>query len=154
MDKQSLRPMSAGPETTGQGGSAADSSDGLRATHVIGESSTADTAGPPSSSPQVESEAPPAATRTLSQLGDYLLLKKLGSGAMGAVYKARQVSNQRKVALKVLFKHIADNPKLVERFNREARVSGALDHPNIVQGFEVGEDHGWHFFAMEYVPGD
>jgi serine/threonine-protein kinase len=87
------------------------------------------------------------------QLGDFKLLKKLGEGAMGAVYKARQQSFERDVALKVLFKHVANNAKLLERFYREARVAGHLDHPNLVRGFEVGEDGGWHYFAMEYVPG-
>src|SRR5207244_4368004 len=86
-------------------------------------------------------------------LGDFQLLKKLGEGAMARVYKARQLSFQRDVALKLLYKHVADNAKLVERFYREARVAGKLDHPNIVRGYEVGQENGWHYFAMEYVPG-
>jgi serine/threonine protein kinase len=87
-------------------------------------------------------------------LEDFRLLVKIGEGAMGAVYKGRQLSLDREVAVKVLFKHVARNAKLVERFYREARVTGQLDHPNIVQGFGVGEDKGWHYFAMEYVDGD
>ncbi len=130
----------------------------MRSTRVIAASDSAETENPsiPSapSIPAVPNPAGSAAQRTLSQLGDYLLLKKLGSGAMGAVYKARELSTRREVALKVLFKHIADNPKLVERFHREARVTAALTHPNIVRGFGVGQDHGWHFFAMEFVDGD
>ena len=92
--------------------------------------------------------------KTVNTLGDYKLVKKLGEGAMGVVYQARQISYPREVAVKVLFKHIANNPKLVERFYREARVTGRLDHPNIVQGYEVGEAHGFHYFAMEFVDGD
>jgi serine/threonine-protein kinase len=88
-----------------------------------------------------------------NELGDFRLLQKLGEGAMGVVYRAHQVSMDRAVAVKVLFKHIAANPKLVERFYREARVTGSLDHPNIVQGYGVGEAQGWHYFAMEYIDG-
>ena len=87
------------------------------------------------------------------QLGGCRLLKKLGEGAMGVVYKAYQPAFARKVAVKVLFPHAADNPKLRERFYREARVAGSLDHPNLVCGYEVNEDNGTHYFIMEYVPG-
>jgi serine/threonine protein kinase len=87
------------------------------------------------------------------QLGEYRLVKKIGSGAMGAVYKARQVGTNRKVALKVLFQHVAANDKLVKRFHREAKVTTALNHPNIVRGYDVGQDQGFHYFAMEYVNG-
>jgi serine/threonine-protein kinase len=85
--------------------------------------------------------------------GDFRLLKKLGQGAMAMVYKAHQVSFDRTVALKILFKHIADNPRLVERFDREARLAGSLGHPNLVEGYAVGEDDGWHYLVMEYVNG-
>jgi serine/threonine-protein kinase len=88
-----------------------------------------------------------------SQLGDFQLLKKLGEGAMGAVYKARQVSFNRVVALKVLFKHIAANDKLVNRLHREGLAMGQLSHPNIVQGYGVDEIDGWHYIAMEYIRG-
>jgi serine/threonine-protein kinase len=91
--------------------------------------------------------------KELGRLGEFVLLKKLGEGAMGAVYKAHQPSFNRNVALKVLFRHVANNPKLLERFDREARVAGRLDHPNVVRGYEVGEAGGEHYFAMEYVPG-
>lgn len=87
-------------------------------------------------------------------LGDFQLLKKVGQGAMATVYKAHQISFERTVALKLLHKHIAQNPKLVERFYREARAMGQLDHPNIVQGYGVGEIDGYQYFVMEYVSGD
>ena len=86
-------------------------------------------------------------------LGDFRLVHKLGEGAMGSVYRAQQISVSNEVALKVLFPHMARNPKFVERFYREALSTGRLDHPNIVRGFAVGEDEGWHYFAMEFVDG-
>jgi serine/threonine protein kinase len=88
-----------------------------------------------------------------SRLGDFRLLRKLGQGAMAAVYKARQTDPDRDVALKILFKHVADNPKLLERFYREGRVLGQLDHPNIVRGYAIGEHEGLHYCAMEFVDG-
>ncbi len=92
--------------------------------------------------------------RKRSVVGDFRLTGHLGEGAMGAVYRAQRVSTGESVALKVLFKHIASNPKYVERFYREARVTAKLNHPNIVRSFEAGEDHGWHYYAMELVEGD
>jgi eukaryotic-like serine/threonine-protein kinase len=87
------------------------------------------------------------------EVPDFQLLTKLGEGAMGAVYKARQISFDRDVALKVLFPHVASNPKLVDRLRREGRVMGRLDHPNIVQAYVVDEYQGSHYVAMEYVDG-
>lgn len=86
-------------------------------------------------------------------LDDFYLLKKLGEGAMGVVYKAYQASFQRKVALKVLFKHVGNNPKLVARLDREGHIMFQLEHPNIVEGYGIGEEEGWHYFVMEYVRG-
>jgi serine/threonine-protein kinase len=88
-----------------------------------------------------------------SLLGDFRLVTKVGEGAMGTVYKGYQVSAQREVAVKVLFPHMARNQKLLERFYREARTMGHLSHPNIVQGYAVGEEQGWHYLAMEFVDG-
>lgn len=99
------------------------------------------------------SKAGASSKRTTSILGDFQLVKKLGQGAMASVYKARQLGTDRRVALKLLHKHVADNPKLVERFYREARIMGQLDHPNIVQGYSVGEIDGFHYCAMEYISG-
>ncbi len=86
-------------------------------------------------------------------LGDFELARKLGEGAMGVVYYARQISFDRPVALKVLFPHVARNPKLVERLYREARAMAQLDHPGIVQAYAVGEDQGCPYVAMEFVEG-
>jgi eukaryotic-like serine/threonine-protein kinase len=102
--------------------------------------------GPADNSNLPEPKPPPV-------LGDFRLAQKLGEGAMGSVYRAEQVSTPGIVALKVLFPHMARNPKFVERFYREALSMGRLDHPNIVRGFAVGEDQGWHYFAMEFVDG-
>jgi eukaryotic-like serine/threonine-protein kinase len=84
------------------------------------------------------------------QLGDFKLLRKLGEGAAGAVYHARQISFDRDAAVKVLYK---TSSKQIARFYREARLAGSLDHPHIVQGYAVGEDRGLHYFAMEYIDG-
>lgn len=92
--------------------------------------------------------------KEVNTLGDFELLKKLGEGAMGAVYKAHQISFDRDVALKVLFPHVANNPKLVERLHREAHAMFALDHPNIIESYAVDEAQGYHYVAMEFVDGD
>jgi serine/threonine-protein kinase len=89
----------------------------------------------------------------VNKLGDYRLQKKLGEGGMGSVYKAHQESLDRPVAVKVLFKHLAANPSFVERFQREAKIMAKLDHTNILRCFGVGEEHGWHYLAMEFIDG-
>jgi serine/threonine protein kinase len=73
-----------------------------------------------------------------AQLGRYRLVRKLGEGGMGAVFLAEDTLLGRQVALKVPCFETDDDQEIVERFYREARVAGSLDHPNIVQGFEVG----------------
>ena len=92
--------------------------------------------------------------KNVFEIGDFKLIRKIGEGAMGAVYKAQQVSfKNRVVALKILFPHVANNPKLVKRLYREGMVMGQLDHQNIVQAFAIGEAQGFHYIAMEYVSG-
>jgi serine/threonine-protein kinase len=87
-------------------------------------------------------------------LGDYEVTRRLGAGGMGVVYKARQVSLDRDVALKVLFKDLAaSRPDFVSRFYREAKVMAKLNHPNVVTCYGVGEAHGLHYLAMEFVEG-
>jgi serine/threonine-protein kinase len=86
-------------------------------------------------------------------LGDYRLLKKLGSGSMGDVYKAREINQGRDVAVKVLYKHLAAIPSFLHRFHREARLMARLDHPNIVRCIEVGAAHGFHYLVMELIDG-
>jgi eukaryotic-like serine/threonine-protein kinase len=88
-----------------------------------------------------------------TQIVGYKILAILGRGAMGTVYKAVQLSMEREVALKVLSPHLAGNEKFVMRFFKEARSVAHLNHPNIIQGIDVGESNGIHYFAMEYIEG-
>lgn len=86
-------------------------------------------------------------------LGDFSIVQKLGQGGMGAVFKAKQLSLDRDVALKVLARHLVDNKEFVARFYREAQVMAKLEHPHIIHCYGVGEAHGLHYLAMEYVDG-
>ncbi len=83
----------------------------------------------------------------------YKLLAKIGKGGMGVVYKAWQKSMKREVALKILSPRFAKSRTFKERFYREARLAGRLNHPNLIAGFDVGESNGHYFFAMELVVG-
>jgi serine/threonine-protein kinase len=96
-----------------------------------------------------------APQKTIKMLGQFELISKIGQGGMGSVFKAKQVTMDRLVAVKILPPSIAKNSKFVDRFIREARTSAKLNHPNIVQGIEVGQDETTqlYYFAMEYVDG-
>ncbi|HEX9108217.1 MAG TPA: serine/threonine-protein kinase, partial [Longimicrobiales bacterium] len=86
--------------------------------------------------------------------GRYQLLRNLGEGGMGRVFLAEQIKMGRKCAVKILHKELAGNPESLARFSREAREVGRLDHPNIVQIHDFGEDDsGITYLAMEYVDG-
>lgn len=87
------------------------------------------------------------------ELGDFVLQRELGRGAMGVVYLARQPSLEREVAVKVLTLGLTSTAISVERFHREARAAARLDHPNIVRVFADGHSENTHWFAMEYVQG-
>ncbi len=87
------------------------------------------------------------------QLPGYQILAKLGAGAMATVFKARQVSLDRMVAIKVLPRQLSENPDYVARFYKEGKAAAKLNHPNIVQAIDVGEAGGYHYFVMEYVEG-
>lgn len=91
--------------------------------------------------------------RPSQQIPGYQLQKKVGAGAMAVVYKARQLSLDRTVALKVLPKRLSRNAEFVERFYREGKAAAALNHNNIVQAIDVGEFGGFHYFVMEFVEG-
>lgn len=87
------------------------------------------------------------------ELGGYRLEEKLGSGGMGEVYKATQLSLDRTVAVKVLSRRYARDPAFIDRFIQEARAAARLDHPNVVKTFDCGEAEGRYFYSMEYMPG-
>ncbi len=87
------------------------------------------------------------------QIPGYKILGKLGAGAMAVVYKARQLSLNREVAIKILPKRFSENPEYVERFYKEGQAAGRLNHNNIVAAYDVGEAGGYHYFVMEYVEG-
>src|SRR5437763_2439436 len=89
----------------------------------------------------------------LERLGEYRIVREIGRGGMGVVYEAVQESLGRHVALKVLPGTGPANATYLERFRREARAAGQLQHPNIVPVYGVGEAEGVHFYAMQYVQG-
>ncbi|HYE04529.1 MAG TPA: serine/threonine-protein kinase [Planctomycetota bacterium] len=88
-----------------------------------------------------------------SVLGGYRIVDRIARGGMGTVYRACQLSMDRVVALKVLPRHLAADPDYARRFEREARVAGGCEHPNLIRVFEVGAADGWSFYAMEHIDG-
>ena len=88
-----------------------------------------------------------------SSLASYEIVSRLGSGGMGDVFLARDRRLERRVALKVLRTSLQDDETHLRRFLQEARAASALTHPNVAIIYDVGEDHGVHFIAMEYVEG-
>ncbi|UCC31538.1 MAG: serine/threonine protein kinase [Phycisphaerales bacterium] len=91
--------------------------------------------------------------RPAQQIPGFQILNKIGQGAMAVVFKAKQLSLDRIVAIKVLPKRLSDNPEFVERFYREGRAAARLNHANIVQAYDVGESGGYHYFVMEFIDG-
>jgi serine/threonine protein kinase len=87
------------------------------------------------------------------QIPGYKLIGRLGAGAMATVYKARQLSLNRLVAVKILPKKFSLNPEFVKRFYAEGRAAAKLNHPNIVAALDVGRHDDTHYFIMEYVEG-
>jgi uncharacterized RDD family membrane protein YckC/predicted Ser/Thr protein kinase len=120
-------------------------------------------ADPSKSNPALEQTVLSSASRPLAEPGTanlegtrlrhFEVQHLLGRGGMGAVYLGRDTSLDRPVALKVLDAEIGRDKELRARFEREARAQARLRHPNITQIYFIGEDRGFHFFAMEYVEG-
>ena len=87
------------------------------------------------------------------QIENYRIVRQLGAGGMGEVYLADDLRLKRKVALKLLPPHFTVNPDRVSRFEREARAASALNHPNILTIYEIGQTNDAHFIATEFVDG-
>ncbi|MEO6740508.1 MAG: protein kinase [Chthoniobacteraceae bacterium] len=88
------------------------------------------------------------------KFGEFEIFEQIGRGGMGAVFKARQTSLRRFVAIKVLQPALAANAQYIIRFNNEAVAAAGLNHPNLVQVHAAGETDGVHWFAMEFVEGE
>ncbi len=87
------------------------------------------------------------------QLPGYQVMEKLGAGAMATVYKARQISLDRPVAIKILPRKHSKDAAFIKRFYDEGKAAAQLNHPNIVQAFDVGHAGEHYYFVMEYVDG-
>ncbi|HTU23360.1 MAG TPA: protein kinase, partial [Gemmataceae bacterium] len=98
--------------------------------------------------------APPQKPDELGRLGAYRVLKVLGAGGMGVVFRAEDPQLQRIVALKAMLPALAENDAARQRFLREARLAASLKHDHIVTIFQVGEDRGAPFLAMEFLEGE
>ncbi len=84
----------------------------------------------------------------------YEIQAPLGAGGMGEVYKATDTRLDRTVAIKVLPEHVADDPDLRQRFEREARTVAARNHPHICTLHDIGQQDGTDFLVMEYLEGE
>jgi len=105
------------------------------------------------SKPLYPEQSLPSLFQNSQQIGDYVILEEIARGGMGVIYKARQCSLSRIVALKVVLRGQFARPEELARFRTEAQAIAHLHHPNLVSIHEVGELNGLPFFAMEYLEG-
>jgi len=88
-----------------------------------------------------------------TQLGPYEIVSPIGAGGMGEVYRARDKRLNRTVAIKILTRHVSDQPELKARFEREAQTLASLSHPHICPVFDVGQQNGIDYLVMEFLEG-
>jgi serine/threonine-protein kinase len=134
----------------------AGNSDSGRGTRVTKSGKPPSTSDSQSGASAKTSESAARTTETSEKkfLGKYKLEKALGAGGMGTVYLATDMELRRQVALKILPKDKAENPRLVQRFKSEATQAAQLKHENIVGVWDAGEADGQHYIAMEYIDGN
>ena len=128
----------------------------LEATEVAPTTSvtkSSDLGSTSAASPGPQQTSAPGQSDDAEMIGEFRVVKKLGQGGMGAVYKARHEALDRDVALKVLAPNLAANKSFVDRFLREARIQAKLDHPHIVKCYHIGEHKGLPYLALEYIDG-
>src|SRR5215218_3586514 len=88
-----------------------------------------------------------------AQLGPYRIVEQIGRGGMAAVYRARQASVDRDVAIKIILKSIAGDPLAVQRFQREAKLIARLEHPHILPVYDFDGTHEPPYIVMRYLEG-
>lgn len=113
-------------------------------------------AGQPVECPECKKEilAPPPGIKPKMTIGDFRLIRCLGTGGMGEVWLAYQDTMDRNVALKILSPTLTEHEKFVSRFMQEVKISAKLQHPNIVTSFYAGVDKGIYYLAISYVDGE
>ena len=92
--------------------------------------------------------------KSTQRIQGFKIIRKLGAGAMATVFLAQQESLDRPVAIKVLPKKFSENSDFIDRFYKEGKAAAKLNHPNIVQAYDVGQSGDYHYIVMEYVDGE
>jgi TolB-like protein/Tfp pilus assembly protein PilF len=121
---------------------------------MAGDDRSSDQPEQPTRLPDGAPCASPGAPSPPCRLGDFEILREIGRGGMGTVYEARQISLDRKIALKILPPEASADPERLRRFEREARALAAIEHPNIVTVHSVETSGEIHFITMELVRGE